>query len=173
MPPIKYIYKQSTQPVSLDSMSGLQWFALSKAYGTEYGFVNTIFKVKKQPRLIDIGNADIRVDIENKIKPENPNITIYSDPDEQYSGISSNQKYHNLVKKYYSDIYDGTIIDSTQLHGNEKYPVSELDGPSEIVLWHNFPDFLKIVETDKLLTTRRNTKRRKTVTRRTRSRTKH
>jgi hypothetical protein len=30
--------------------------------------------------------------------------------------------------------YDGTIIDGTQLTGNTKYPISEQEGPSEIVI---------------------------------------
>ena len=38
---------------------------------------------------------------------------------------------------------DGTIIDQDQLRGNKKYPISDLEDPSEIVIWKDYDDLLE------------------------------
>jgi hypothetical protein len=74
-----------------------------------------------------------------------PKIVGLSDPDEQYSGGAGNRKYHELVKKYFGDSYDGTVIDEKHLVGNDRYSVEDLEGPSEMVLWDRHSELLRLV----------------------------
>jgi len=74
-----------------------------------------------------------------------------SDPDEQYSGGAGNRKYHELVKKYFGDSYDGTVIDEKHLVGNDRYSVEDLEGPSEMVLWDQHSELLRLVSKDATL----------------------
>lgn len=141
-----YIYKQFREYKPLSEMEGIQWFSQIEDYGKSYGPILKKYKFIKDPRLLDIGNANIRqqiVDTINKQDPESK-IEYYSDPNNQYSGGRDNYKYHSLLKKYFSD-YDGTIIDSNKLEGNDKYTVEDLDGPTEIVLWKDFTTLLEEV----------------------------
>ena len=81
------IYKQFyKKAISLDEMSGLQWFALIKNYGTSYGDIVKTYEFIQTPKLLDIGNGNIREKIEELIVSNEPSILIYSDPNEQYSG---------------------------------------------------------------------------------------
>jgi hypothetical protein len=68
-----------------------------------------------------------------------------SDPHEQYSGGVGNRKYHELVKKYFGDSYDGTVIDEKHLVGNARYSVEDLEGASEMVLWDRHSELLSLV----------------------------
>lgn len=138
------IYKQFHIYVPLDKMSGLQWFSLLANYGESYGNIHTKYMFIKQPKLLDIGNGDIRTMIRETIKPFDSSIDLLSDPDEQYSGTSSNKKYHALVQKYFGDEYDGTIIDENNLRGNKDYLEDDLAGPSEVVLWKNYDKLLEV-----------------------------
>jgi len=137
------IYKQFNKYIPLQEMTGLQWFALEKGYGDSYGSIHKKYQFKKQPKLLDIGNGNIREMLEDHIEPYDVNIVLYSDPNEQYSGGRSNTKYHTIVKKYYEDEYDGTIINEKKLKGSKKYSVEDLEGPSEIVLWKDFTELLE------------------------------
>lgn len=137
------IYKKFAKYIPLEQMSGLQWFALTNDYGTAYGDISKKYQIIKKPNLLDIGNANIRTMIKESIQSIEPKIIEYSDPNEQYSGGVMNKKYHNLVKKYFGNEYDGTIIDEKHLQGNNEYSTEDLEGPSEIVLWDNYTDFLK------------------------------
>jgi hypothetical protein len=138
------IYKQFYQKViPLDKMSGLQWFALSENYGSSYGEILKTYVFIKKPKLLDIGNGFIRDKIEQQILPRDTSILIYSDPDEQYSGGRSNKMYHELVKKYFGNEFDGTIIDEKNLIPSQKYSKEDLEGPSEIVLWKDYDRLLK------------------------------
>ena len=138
------IYKQFYNKVTpLYEMSGLQWFALTKNYGTSYGDLVQAYEFIQKPKLLDIGNSLIREKIEKIILPYDSSILIYSDPDEQYSGGRSNKIYHELVKKYFGDSFDGTIIDENHLISGEKYSKEDLEGPSEIVLWKDFSVLLR------------------------------
>jgi hypothetical protein len=138
------IYKQFYTYVPLNKMQGLQWFALTKNYGSSYGPIQKSYRFKRTPRLLDLGNADIRIQIRDSIKHYEPSIIRYTDPDEQYSGSGPNRKYHQLLEKYLGDKYDGTIIDESHLQGNEELSAEDLEGPSEIVLWSNsYPDLLE------------------------------
>jgi len=142
------IYKQYFKNViPLSDMSGLQWFALTENYGSSssYGEIKKTYEFIQKPKLLDIGNGNIREKIEEFILPSDSSILIYSDPDEQYSGGKSNKIYHELVKKYFEKDYDGTIIDESRLIASKKYSVEDLDGPSEIVLWKDFDKLLKLV----------------------------
>lgn len=155
------IYKQFYEYVPLKNLTGLQWFALKDNYGESYGNIHKKYKFIKTPKLLDIGNANVRQEIENRIAPSNPLIFKYSDPDEQYSGTKSNKQYHNLVKEFYYNDYDGTIIDSDNLIPNDKYGIDELEGPYEIVLWKNIPELLEEIK-DGGRKTRKSRKTRKT-----------
>lgn len=137
------IYKQFNKYIPLDDMTGLQWFALEQNYGVSYGDIHKKYKFKKQPKLLDIGDGNIREILEEYIKPYDKSILIYSDPNEQYSGGRNNTKYHIIVKKYYEDTYDGTIINENNLKSGNKYSVQDLEGPSEIVLWKDFTELLE------------------------------
>lgn len=140
----KTIYKKFATYVPLDEMHGIQWFALRENYGNEtYGDISKKYRFKKAPRLLDIGDADVRSMIVDTISPMDPKIVGLSDPDEQYSGGVGNRKYHELVKKYFGDEYDGTVIDENHLVGNKKYSVEDLEGPSEMVIWDHHSDLLE------------------------------
>jgi hypothetical protein len=97
----------------------------------------------KNPKLLDIGDANVRTMIRETIEPFDPSIAKYSDPNEQYSGGPTNKKYHLLVQKYFGDTYDGTIIDENNLKGNRDYSTEDLDGASEVVLWKDFDQLLE------------------------------
>ena len=152
------IYKKFVNYIPLNQMQGLQWFALTKNYGTTYGDISKVYHFKKKPNLLDIGNANVRSMIKQTIQPFEPIIVKYSDPNEQYSGGVMNKKYHNLVKIYFGDKYDGTIIDEKHLQGNNEYSVEDLEGASEIVIWDNYSDLLEEVKSGGL---KRKTKKNK------------
>jgi hypothetical protein len=137
------IYKKFHKYKPVEDFNGHQWFALSDNYGTVYGDISKSYNFKKSPKLLNIGDADVRVMIETEVKNIDPNLLAYCHPDEQYSGTNSNKKYHDILKNIYGEEYDGTIIDENQLHGNSKYPISELEGPSEIVIWKDHGDLLE------------------------------
>jgi hypothetical protein len=141
------VYKQFTKYIPLQDMGGLQWFALENNYGESYGDVHKKYVFKKQPKLLDIGDGNIREMIEEHIKPYDDSIVIYSDPNEQYSGGKSNAKYHNIVKKYFLTNYDGTIIDAKNLKTGQKYSIEDMEGASEIVLWKDFTELLEEIPT--------------------------
>ena len=149
------IYKKFAKYIPLNQMSGLQWFALTKDYGTStYGDISKKYHFKKKPNLLDIGNANVRSMIKQIIQPFDPLIVEYSDPNNQYSGGVMNKKYHNLVKEYFGKKYNGTIIDETKLQGNNEYSIEDLEGPSEIVIWDNYTDLLEEVKNGGRKTTR-------------------
>ena len=104
--------------------------------------------------------------IENHIKDYDDKILFYSDPDEQYSGGKSNSKYHNIVKKYFMDDYDGTIIDENNLKSSYKYSTDDLEGPSEIVLWKDFSILLQEISEGGKKKKTKNTKKKKNKTKR-------
>lgn len=146
-----FIYKRVTKADygSPSKMREVEWFAFTKHYGSDdtYGSFSKKYKWKKTPRLLDIGNGEIREKIEHDILEKEPDSKIleYSDPDVQYSGGKYNERYHLLLKKYFKDEYDGTIIHENHLKKGEKYLVEDLEGPSEIVLWGNYTDLLDII----------------------------
>ena len=149
-----FIYKQFNKYKSLQEMNKLprlQWFALDPNYGESYGPIHKKYKLKNKEKLLDIGNGNIREMIEEKMKTDPSDykkILEYSNPNYQYSGGKENTKYHDLVKKYFENEYDGTIIDEKHLISSDsgKYKDEDMEGPSEIVIWHNFPDLLEEVE---------------------------
>ena len=147
----KTIYKKFATYIPLDEMHGIQWFALRGNYGTSYGDIHKKYRFKKAPRLLDIGDAEVRSRIVDTISPMDPKIVVLSDPDEQYSGGAGNRKYHELVKKYFGDSYDGTVIDEKHLVGNDRYSVEDLEGPSEMVLWDQHSELLRLVSKDATL----------------------
>lgn len=145
-----FIYKRVTKTEygSPIKMRKLEWFTITKGYGSDdtYGSFIKKYKFKKTPRLLDIGNGEIRERIEHDILEKEPDSKIleYSDPDNQYSGGKPNEQYHLLVKKYFKDEYDGTIIDENRLKKGDRYSVEDLEGATEIVLWGNYTDLLQI-----------------------------
>ena len=179
VPPI--IYKQFRKYKSLHEMEGFQWFALTPAYGASYGDITRSYKFKKTPKLLDIGDSDIRVMIEDEIRKKDPNLVEYCDPDEQYSGTKANTKCHKLIKDIFEDEYDGTIINEKQLKGNDKYSIEDLEGPTEIVIWKDYSDLLEEELSEdnvggkltKRKTNKRKTNKRKTNKRKTNKRKKN
>jgi len=137
------IYKKFRRYKPLADFRGHQWFALTENYGTEYGDISRSYRFKREPKLLNIGDADVRVMIEEEIKKEDPKLVALCHPDEQYSGTNANKKYHDMLQKIFGQEYDGTIIDQNNLKGNEKYPTEELEGPSEIVIWKDYDDLLE------------------------------
>lgn len=131
------IYKrfQMNKQKPVSEMKGLQWFSFSPDYGESYGPIVHTFKFKRQPNLLDIGKTNIRAQLIATIAPLYSEFVILSDPDEQYSGGSSNKKYHELVKKFFGKDYDGTIINEVD--------DPNLEGAKEIVLWKNFSRLIK------------------------------
>ena len=136
------IYKQFFKYVPVNKMAGLQWFALAPAYGKEYGDIQIEYEIKKEARLLDIGDGSVREMIERTIGDLGGDVGRL-DPNEQYSGGDANKKYHLLVKKYFGDEYDGTIIDENNLKSGSKYTAEDLEGPTEIVIWGNFDELLR------------------------------
>lgn len=141
------IYKQFQEKSykNVSQMIRPTWFALEANYGNSYGSKQCSYRVKIAPYLLDLGNANVRDMIKNYVAQFDKRIVKYSDPDYQYSGLRENLKYHMLIKQYYDDKYDGTIIDQNKLHYNENYSkkLDELAGPSEIVIWKNFNNILE------------------------------
>jgi len=170
IPPI--IYKQFRKYKPLHEMEGFQWFALTPAYGTSYGDITRSYKFKKTPKLLDIGDADIRVMVEDEIRKKDPSLVEYCEPDEQYSGTKANTKCHKLIKDIFEDEYDGTIINEKQLKGNDKYSIEDLEGPTEIVIWKDYDDLLEELQEDSVggKLTKRRTNKRRTNKRRTNKR---
>jgi hypothetical protein len=157
------IYKRfRDKDESLDKMNELnilQWFALNDNYGSEsYGNILKSYKFKREPKLLNIGDANIRLAIENEIMNIYPNKDKYVlDPNTQYSGGASNKIYHDIVKNIFGNEYDGTIIDETQLKGNNKYKIEDLEGPTEIVIWKDFTNLLE-EKTNKKIENKESTK---------------
>jgi len=143
------IYKQFAKYIPLQEMNGLQWFALQKNYGESYGDIHKKYKFIKKPKLLNIGDGNIREIIENHIKDYDDKILFYSDPDEQYSGGKSNAKYHSIVKKYFGEKYDGTIIDENNLKDSDKYLIDDLAGANEIVLWKDYSILLQEISNER------------------------
>lgn len=164
------IYKQFWKYLSVRRMSGLQWFSLSPGYGESYGPILKSYVFLREPRLLDIGNANIRVAIRDAISPLDESIVSLSDPDEQYSGGMSNKQYHHLLLKYFGDEYDGTMIDENRLQGNAVYSEEDLRGASEIVIWKDFTSLLRVVKDKQKSPSRRRLKRRSRPTQSKRSR---
>ena len=136
----RIIYKQFHKYKPVEDFEGAQWFALQKNYGTEYGDISKSYTFRRNPKLLDVGDADVRVMIEKEVK--DPQL-LACHPDEQYSGTIANKRYHAILQKIFGDEYDGTIIDENHLKGNEKYSIEDLEGPSEIVIWKDYGDLLK------------------------------
>ena len=150
-------------------MSGSQWFALTNDYGSVYGDITIKYKFKKTPHLLDIGDGKVREMIEQTIEPHDNNIIKYSDPDQQYSGGQGNRDYHNLVKKYFGEEYDGTIIEADKLKDGKKYSKEDMEGATEVVIWKDFTELLKeeteSVTGGKPIKKRRTIKKRKNINR--------
>ena len=140
------IYKKFHKYKPLSEMSGSQWFALENSYGDgTYGNITKTYRFKREPKLLNIGDADVRVEIEEEIKKTGAGQDVINnlDPNTQYSGGPFNKKYHEIIKGRFINEYDGTIIDESQLKGNDKYSIEDLEGPTEIVIWSDFEDLLE------------------------------
>ena len=119
-------------------MKDCKWFALESNYGVDaYGPVVHTYKFKKKPKLIDLGKMNSRDYIENIIIQNVPEFSNYSSADFQYSGGKENYKYHSYVKQYFGKKFEGTIIVEKDVDD------TDLEGPTEIVLWKNFDQLIK------------------------------
>ena len=127
------IYQRSHKFKNLNELNGtLQWFSLEPSYGiNSYGDMLTLYILKDDAKLLDIGREKNRKLLVKLSKEKHPQIDVDEilDPDEQYSGGAGNKKAHSLIKMLIGTYYDGTIID-------DAYSDDHLKGPSEIVLWN-------------------------------------
>jgi hypothetical protein len=138
------IYKKFHKYKPIQDFKGHQWFALTDNYGADvYGAITKSYNFKKPPKLLDIGDADVRIMIEYEIKKKDPELVKYCHPDEQYSGTTGNKKCHNLIQDIFGEEYDGTIIDIGNLKSNSKYTINDLEGATEIVIWKDYTDLLE------------------------------
>jgi hypothetical protein len=138
------IYKKFHKYKPIQDFKGHQWFALTDNYGTDvYGAITKSYNFKKPPKLLDIGDADVRIMIEDEIKKTHPELVIDCHPDEQYSGTTGNKKCHSLIQGIFGQEYDGTIINIDNLKSNSKYTIDDLEGATEIVIWKDYTDLLE------------------------------
>lgn len=138
------IYKKFHKYKPIQDFKGHQWFALTDNYGADvYGAITKSYNFKKPPKLLDIGDADVRIMIEDEINKKDPELVKYCHPDEQYSGTTGNKKCHNLIQDIFGQEYDGTIIDIGNLKSNSKYTINDLEGATEIVIWKDYTDLLE------------------------------
>ena len=144
------IYKKFHKYKPVKDFKENQWFALTNNYGTEYGDITRSYNLKKKPNLLDIGDADVRIMIEDEVKKRDPKSLRTCHPDEQYSGTTGNKKYHNLVKGIFGQEYDGTIINKNNLKSNSKYTIDYLEGVSEIVIWKDYNDLLEEIPEEEI-----------------------
>ena len=145
------IYKKFHKYKPIQDFKGHQWFALTDNYGADvYGAITKSYNFKKPPKLLDIGDADVRIMIENEIKKKDPNLVKYCHPDEQYSGTTGNKKCHSLIQDIFGEEYDGTIIDIDNLKSNSKYTINDLEGATEIVIWKDYTDLLEEIHEEEV-----------------------
>ena len=145
------IYKKFHKYKPIQDFKGHQWFALTDNYGADvYGAITKSYTFKKPPKLLDIGDADVRIMIEDEIKKNDPNLVKYCHPDEQYSGTTGNKKCHSLIQDIFGQEYDGTIIDIGNLKSNSKYTINDLEGATEIVIWKDYTDLLEEIHEEDL-----------------------
>ena len=138
------IYKKFHKYKPIQDFKGHQWFALTDNYGADvYGAITKSYNFKKPPKLLDIGDADVRIMIEDEINKKHPELVRYCHPDEQYSGTTGNKKCHSLIQDIFGQEYDGTIIDIGNLKSNSKYTINDLEGATEIVIWKDYTDLLE------------------------------
>ena len=145
------IYKKFHKYKPIQDFKGHQWFALTDNYGADvYGAITKSYNFKKPPKLLDIGDADVRIMIEDEIKKKDPNLVKYCHPDEQYSGTTGNKKCHSLIQDIFGQEYDGTIIDIGNLKSNSKYTINDLEGATEIVIWKDYTDLLEEIHEEEV-----------------------
>ena len=145
------IYKKFHKYKPIQDFKGHQWFALTDNYGADvYGAITKSYNFKKPPNLLDIGDADVRIMIEDEIKKKDPNLVKYCHPDEQYSGTTGNKKCHSLIQDIFGEEYDGTIIDIGNLKSNSKYTINDLEGATEIVIWKDYTDLLEEIHEEEV-----------------------
>ena len=145
------IYKKFHKYKPIQDFKGHQWFALTDNYGDDvYGAITKSYTFKKPPKLLDIGDADVRIMIEDEIKKKDPNLVKYCHPDEQYSGTTGNKKCHSLIQDIFGQEYDGTIIDIGNLKSNSKYTINDLEGATEIVIWKDYTDLLEEIHEEEV-----------------------
>ena len=145
------IYKKFHKYKPIQDFKGHQWFALTDNYGADvYGAITKSYNFKKPPNLLDIGDADVRIMIEDEIKKKDPNLVKYCHPDEQYSGTTGNKKCHSLIQDIFGQEYDGTIIDIGNLKSNSKYTINDLEGATEIVIWKDYTDLLEEIHEEEV-----------------------
>lgn len=153
--PPNELYKQfhTGKYTPVENMQGLQWFALVPNYGDEssYGNDHRKYKLKEIPKLLDLGNANVRKRIEKRIARENPLHLHFLNPNDQYAGGASNAKYHSIVQQYFGQEYDGTMLDSELIIENDTYKEVDLAGASEVVLWGRHNDLLEEVPRNEYL----------------------
>lgn len=131
---------------SLDQMGSrgsIEWFALTSDYGVEsYGPIVHSYVIRDRPRLINVGLDSVRARLRERAElGEGTRLDFSSN--QQWSGGKANFEFCNLVRKYFQDEYDGTIIHSGQpsLCATDE----ENEGATEIVIWKDHSRILSPV----------------------------
>lgn len=141
-----FVYKRFNKGcvLSPSEMSGsqkVQWFALTAEYGQDfYGPIVHTYVFNRMPRL-NVGSNEVRTKLRSTAEAgEGKSLAREFSADEQWSGGAGNFVFTDLVRKYFYEKYDGTIVvdDSDATDEDNK-------GPTEIVLWKNFSDILTLV----------------------------
>ena len=109
-------------------LNGITWFSPIANYGESYGPVVSTYTPKKALKMLDLGSMKTRKQLVSLF----PKLSVLLDPDEQYSGGKANTRIHKLLRKYFGNQCDGTIIVDNDLKDEDR---DMLEGPSEIVLW--------------------------------------
>lgn len=129
-------------PSEMSGSQKVQWFALTAEYGqASYGPIVHTYVINRIPRLINVGSNEIRNKLRSTAEAgEGKSLTREFSADEQWSGGVGNFVFTDLVRKYFYEEYDGTIVvdDSDATDEDNK-------GPTEIVLWKNFSGILTLV----------------------------
>jgi hypothetical protein len=124
---------------SVSKFNPVTWYALEKGYGTSYGNIHRMYKLKKDIYLLNISHYRTRALTIRKI----PKKDLYRyeqlvDPNTQYDGGASNREFHDMIKKHIESVNTGSKgrIHICGTYINQK----EIDddglwGPTEVVLF--------------------------------------
>jgi len=138
------IYKRGTlerppaTPAAMTRRNTLVWFALTSGR-TAYGPIVATYRLRKRPRLIDIGRSEARDLIAQLAVAERHATELYVrrvfNPDYQWSGGAANADTTAVMRSVLEPLgYDGTWIDA---NADEA-----LQGAEELVLWRRFAQLL-------------------------------
>lgn len=108
------------------------WFSQIMGYGSDdtYGSYIATYKPKRELRLLNLSTMEFRRMIFRRLGElsKDSRALILLDPDEQYSGGTSNRRLHDFLKHAFERKYDGTYTMDAEAD-------ADCEGPSEVVLF--------------------------------------